>query len=49
MIECKSATGTQLPEQKVMQRVITQFGGLYVVARALEDVDAALATMGIYR
>ena len=49
MIECKTETGTQSDEQKIMQRVVTQMGGLYVLARSVEDVDAALAQIGITR
>lgn len=49
MIECKSEAGTQRDEQKTMQRVVTEFGGLYVLARSVEDVDAAFAALGIYR
>lgn len=49
MIECKSTSGTSSQAQKRMQRIITSFGGLYIVARSIADVDAALATMGIYR
>lgn len=49
MIECKTTTGKLRKAQEVMRRVITQFGGLYVVARSLSDVDNALATIGITR
>lgn len=49
MIEVKSKTGAQRPAQKVMQRVVTAFGGLYIVARSLTDVDQALAQLGITR
>lgn len=49
MIECKTATGRQSPEQKTMQHVITKHGGLYILARSLSDVDAALAAVGITR
>lgn len=42
MIEVKSATGTQTDEQEVMQRVVTAMGGVYLVARSVEDVDAVL-------
>jgi hypothetical protein len=49
MIECKGPGGRQSAEQKVMQRVVTRFGGLYVVARSVADVDAALAQVGITR
>lgn len=49
MIEVKSATGKQRAAQVVMQRVISAFGGIYVVARSLADVDAALAAEGLTR
>lgn len=49
MIEAKTATGKQSKEQIVMQRVVTAFGGLYIVARSVADVDAALAELGITR
>lgn len=49
MIECKTATGRQRDAQIAMQRTVTRFGGLYVVARSLADVDAALAAEGITR
>lgn len=49
MVECKSDSGTSRPEQKVMRRVVTAMGGLYVIARTLADVDAALAPLGLYR
>lgn len=49
MIECKSATGQLRAAQEVMQRVVEAFGGLFIVARSLADVDAALAAEGITR
>lgn len=49
MIECKAATGKQREAQVTMERVVTQFGGLYVLARSLEDVDAAFAAIGVFR
>lgn len=48
-IECKSCTGKQRKAQEAMQRIVTAFGGLYIVARSLADVDAALAEIGIRR
>lgn len=48
-IECKSATGKQREEQAKWQRMVEEHGGLYVLARSLEDVDAALAKEGIHR
>lgn len=41
-IECKSARGVQSPEQRTFQRLVEKHGGLYVLARTLEDVAAAL-------
>ena len=49
MIEVKSAAGKQRAAQVVMQRVITAFGGLYMVARSVEDVDRELGKLGITR
>jgi len=48
-IECKAARGKQRDAQLVMQRVVTAMGGLYIVARRIEDVDEALAALGITR
>lgn len=41
-IEVKSATGRQTEDQLRFQRVIEHFGGVYVLARSLADVDAVL-------
>ena len=41
-IEAKSATGRQTKDQKRFQAMIEKFGGLYVLARSVEDVWAAL-------
>jgi hypothetical protein len=49
MIECKTATGKQRKAQETMERVVTQFGGIYLLARSLADVDRAMAAWGIYR
>lgn len=48
-IECKTATGRQSEEQRSFERMITTFGGLYVLARSLQDVDQALAAVGVHR
>jgi hypothetical protein len=48
-IECKSATGRQREAQKTFQRVVESMGGVYVLARSVADVDAALAALGITR
>lgn len=42
-IECKSATGRQSEQQRNWQRMIEKHGGLYVLARSVEDVERALA------
>lgn len=49
MIECKSATGAQRDDQASMQTAVESFGGLYVLARSIVDVDVALAAEGITR
>lgn len=48
-IETKTVTGRQSDEQRSFQEMIERFGGLYVLARSLEDVDAALAKIGVTR
>lgn len=48
-IECKKATGRQSEDQKRFERMVTSMGGLYVLARSVADVDAALAAEGITR
>ncbi len=49
MIECKSATGKQRKEQRAMQRVIEKWGGIYILALTLNDVDRRLAALGVTR
>jgi len=49
MIEVKAVRGTQRDAQAAMERVVTAFGGLYILARSLDDVDAALSAIGIHR
>lgn len=41
-IEVKTTTGEQTPEQRNYQRIIERFGGVYVLARSVEDVWAAI-------
>ncbi len=41
-IEIKSDTGRQSKDQATFQRVVTKYGGLYILARTLADVDAVL-------
>lgn len=48
-IECKTAKGRQSEEQIAFEAMITRYGGLYVLARSVADVDAALAAEGITR
>lgn len=47
-IETKAKT-KQSDDQKSFERMIKNFGGLYVLARSLEDVDRALAALGVKR
>lgn len=42
-IEVKSPTGRQRPEQVAYQRMTEAMGGIYILARSVADVDAALA------
>jgi hypothetical protein len=41
-IEVKSPTGRQSPEQKAFQAMIEAFGGKYILARSIEDVEREL-------
>lgn len=41
-IEVKGPTGRQSEDQRNYQAMIERFGGLYVLARCVADVDAAL-------
>jgi len=41
-IEVKSPTGRQTPDQRAFQALIERFGGVYVLARAVEDVCRAI-------
>jgi hypothetical protein len=41
-IEVKSATGRQSPQQRAFEAMISKFGGLYILARSVEDVELAL-------
>ncbi|WP_169558620.1 hypothetical protein [Myxococcus stipitatus] len=49
MIECKDERGQQRDDQRTMGRVVAMFGGLYILARSVDDVDRALATVGVTR
>lgn len=48
-IETKTMRGRQSEDQERWQRVIETFGGVYVLARSVEDVDRALAVLGVTR
>jgi hypothetical protein len=48
-IECKTERGRQSEEQVSFQLMIERFGGLYVLARSVEEVDTALAAVGVKR
>lgn len=45
-VEVKSADGRQTEEQRNFQRMIERFGGVYVLARSVEDVTCALKAAG---
>ena len=44
-IECKSADGKQSLDQQRYQQMIEKFGGLYVLARSVEDVEEILGRL----
>ena len=41
-IETKSTTGRQTVEQRAYQQMIERFGGVYVLARSVADVQRAI-------
>lgn len=41
-IEAKTETGRQTPEQKRWQLMIERFGGVYILARSIDDVRKVL-------
>ena len=45
-IEIKSDRGRQTEDQRNFQRMIERFGGVYVLARSVEDVARALQRAG---
>jgi len=45
-IEAKSDRGRQTEDQRNFQRMIERFGGVYVLARSVEDVERALQQAG---
>ena len=46
-IEVKSADGRQSPEQRAYETMIRKFGGVYVLARSVQDVREALSKHGV--
>ena len=42
-IEVKGPNGRQSHEQKLYQQMIERFGGIYVLARSVEDVERVIA------
>lgn len=44
-IEVKSATGKQSADQKSYQSMITRLGGIYILARSVDDVKRALENL----
>lgn len=45
-IEVKTQTGKQRPEQANYQAMIERFGGVYILARSVDDVYRALQSNG---
>ena len=45
-IEVKSPTGRQTPDQQAFQTMLERFGGLYVLARSVNDVRRAINAAG---
>ena len=48
-IECKTSTGRQSAKQRAWQRMIEKYGGVYILARSVEDVSACLSRLSISR
>ena len=46
-IEVKTATGRQSKQQKRYQTMIERFGGIYILARSIDDVSEGLSKSGI--
>lgn len=44
-IEAKTKTGRQSEQQKVCQRQVEASGGMYIIARCLQDVVEAVASL----
>ena len=45
-VEVKSDRGRQTEDQRNFQRMVERFGGVYVLARSVEDVERALERAG---
>lgn len=41
-IECKAPKGRQSPNQKIFQENLEKAGGLYILAKSIEDVEEGL-------
>lgn len=48
-IECKTIAGRQSPDQQAFAQMLGRFGGLYILARSVADVDSALSAVGVTR
>lgn len=48
-IEVKAEHGRQTSEQIAFQRMMERFGGLYILARSVEDVETSLRHEGYIR
>jgi Holliday junction resolvase len=46
-IEVKAPRGHQTPSQRDFEAMLRMAGGVYVLARSLEDVEAALAKLSV--
>lgn len=41
-IECKSSSGRQTEQQRAFQAMVERFGGLYILARSIDQIETAL-------
>lgn len=48
-IECKTGGAVLNTDQRVFRKMVEGLGGLFIVARSVEDVDRALAEVGLTR
>ena len=48
-IECKTEIGRQSDDQRSFQAMIERFGGVYILARCVGDVDRVLSSLGVQR